>query len=60
MDDGDEIEFFDPKWNIPDSIRSVTFGLTENQRSSIEGKVGEFDVAQTTYHWGTDNLTAPE
>ncbi len=51
MDDGDEIEFFDPKWKIPDSIRSVTFGLTENQRFSIEGRVGEFDVDQTTYHW---------
>jgi len=41
----------DPHWNIPDGIRSVTFGLTENQRFSIEGRVGEFDVAQTTYHW---------
>jgi hypothetical protein len=62
MDDGDEIEFFDPKWNIPDSIRSVTFGLTENQRFSIEGRVGEFDTSETTYHWiyfgGIDGLPA--
>ena len=51
MTDGDEIEFFNPMWNIPDNLRSVTFGLTENQRFSVEGRVGEFDTSSTTYHW---------
>lgn len=51
MTDGDEIELFDPKWNIPDNLRSLTFGLTENQRFSIEGRVGEYDTSDPTYHW---------
>ena len=51
MTDGDNVDFFEPQWNIPDDLRSVTFGLTENQRFSIEGRVGEFDTSQTTYHW---------
>jgi len=62
MTEDDEIEFFDPQWNIPDDLRSISFGLTENQRFSIEGRVGEFDTSRTTYHWlyfgGIDGIPA--
>lgn len=51
MTEGDEIEFFNPMWNIPDHLRSLTFGLTEDQRFTIEGRVGEYDTSNPTYHW---------
>jgi hypothetical protein len=51
MTDGDELELFDPQYAIPAALRSVTFGLTENQRFSIEGRIGEFDTSRPTYHW---------
>ena len=51
MNSGDVLELFHRQYNIPDTMRSITFSVTENQRFSVEGRVGEFDVNPTTYTW---------
>jgi hypothetical protein len=51
MGGGDVLEFFHSDYAIPENMRSISFSVTENQRFSVEGQVGEFDVNPTTYHW---------
>lgn len=62
MNDGDVFELFDSQLGIPESMRSISFSLTENERFTIEGRVGESDVNPTVYNWvyfgGLDGVPA--
>ena len=51
MRNGDVFELYHSQYGIPDTLRSITFSVTENQRFSVEGQVGEFDVSPTGYSW---------
>ncbi len=51
MGGNDVLELFHSDYGIPEHMRSISFSVTENQRFSVEGRVGEFDVNPTTYHW---------
>lgn len=63
MQNGDTINFFDTFYPASESKYTVTFTLAENQRFSIEGRIGEADAHPSlNYHWvnfgGLDGLLA--
>jgi len=51
MTNGDVLELFRSQYSIPESMRSISFSMTEDQRFSIEGRIGEFDIDPTSNHW---------
>jgi len=64
MNNGSPFQLYHSDYGIPNYKRSITFSLTEDQRFSIEGKVGDYDQhgSDVTYHWlyfgGLDGITA--